>query len=204
VKPLGLILAGGRARRLGGADKASLSLGGESLLAHAVARLAPQCAGLVVNANGDPARFAAFALPVVADDPADFSGPLAGVLAGLDYARRQRPDVDHIVSLAVDTPFAPTDLVARLVEAKRASGARLSVAASAGQRHHVVALWPVALSDDLRAAVVGEGLRRAEAFLDRYTVAVAEWSAKPFDPFFNINTAEDLVEAEARIAASGG
>lgn len=204
MTPLGLILAGGLARRLGGADKASLPLGGAPLLTRAIARLGPQCAGLVVNANGDPARFAPHALPVVADDPPNFSGPLAGVLAGLDYARRERPDVEYVVSLAVDTPFAPADLVARLIEAKRASGARLAVAASGGQRHHVVALWPVALADDLRAAVVGEGLRRAESFLDRYAVAVAEWPAAPFDPFFNINTQEDLAEAEARIAASGG
>lgn len=203
MKPLGLILAGGLARRLGGLDKAALRLGGEPLIARAGTLLAPQCTGLAINANGDPARFAPYALPVLADDPQDFSGPLAGVLAGLEYARRERPDIDSLVSLAVDTPFAPADLVERLSLAGRVGGATIAVAASGGRRHHVVALWPVALADELRAAI-GAGERRVEAFQARYSVAVAEWPAQPFDPYFNINTAQDLAEAEARLAASGG
>ena len=198
-RPSGLILAGGLSRRMGGGDKALRPLGGEPMLERVIRGLAPQCAGLALNANGDAARFAAFGLPVVADGVEGFLGPLAGVLAGLEWVARE---AECVVTLAADTPFAPPDLVARLVEARRAAGADIAVAGSGGRRHHVVALWPVALAGALRRALVEEGVRKVESFVDRFKVAEAEWPAAPFDPFFNVNTPEDLAAAEARIASS--
>ena len=196
-KILGLILAGGLARRMRGGDKAFLLLHGKPLLAHVVERLAPQCASLVLNANGDPTRFASFALPVVADDPADFAGPLAGVLAGLEYCARHSPHRTHVLTLAVDTPFAPRDLVARLSGALSVDGAEIAVAASGGRTHFVATLWPIALAADLRRALVDEGVRKVEAFLGRYRVATVEWPVEPIDPFFNVNTPDDLARAVA-------
>ena len=171
----GLILAGGLARRMDGRDKALVEIGGRPLLAHVMARLAPQVAGLALNANGDAARFAAFHLPVVADDVPGFAGPLAGVLAGLDWLARERPGATHAASVAADTPFLPTDLVARLAEARVAAGARVAVAASGGRRHPVIALWPVDLRVDLRRALVEEDVRKIEWFMRRPAVAIAVW-----------------------------
>ncbi len=136
-----------------------------------------------------------------------FAGPLAGILAGLEWALREAPAVTDIVTLAADTPFAPDDLVERLQAARRAAGAEIAVAASRGRRHHAVALWPVALAGPLRRALDEEGVRKVEVFADRFAVAVAEWPATPFDPFFNVNTPEDLVAAEAwltRLKPAGG
>ena len=200
-KPLGLILAGGFGRRMGGADKALVRLAGRPLIAHAIAVLKPQCAALVINANGDFERFQPYALPIAADDPQDFAGPLAGVLAGLEFSRRVKPGVADVLSLAVDTPFAPRDLAARLQAARKATGAPIAVASSGRERHHAVALWPVALAAALRRAVVVEGVRRVEVFAERFGVAVARWDDEPFDPFFNINTPDDLARAEAQLAA---
>jgi molybdopterin-guanine dinucleotide biosynthesis protein A len=201
---LGLILNGGLARRMGGADKGLLALAGRPMLARVIERLRPQCAELAISANGDPARFAPFGLPVVADDPPDFSGPLAGVLAGLDFCARRAPRMTHVATLPVDTPFAPQDFVAQLHAARRASGAAIAVAASGGRTHHVAALWPVALVADLRRALAGEGMRKVESFLARFSVAVVEWPCEPVDPFFNVNAAEDLARAEALVRGSSG
>jgi molybdenum cofactor guanylyltransferase len=194
---LGLILDGGLARRLGGADKGLVPLAGRPMLAHAIARLRPQCAALAISANGDPARFAGFGLPVLADDPPGFAGPLAGVLTGLEHCARAAPGMTHVATLPADTPFAPFDFVARLHEARRASGATIAVAASGGRRHHVAALWPVALAADLRRLLTEQGLRKVEDFAARFPVALAEWPAAPIDPFFNVNSPEDLARAEA-------
>jgi molybdopterin-guanine dinucleotide biosynthesis protein A len=194
---LGLILDGGLARRMGRADKGLVALAGRPMLAHAIERLRPQVAALALSANGDPARFEAFNLPVVPDDPPGSAGPLAGVVAGLDYCARTAPDLTHAASLPVDTPFAPGDLVTRLHEARRASGAEILVAASGGRVHRVAALWPVALAGDLRRALVKEGMRKVESVLQRFAVALVEWPDAPFDPFFNVNTPEDLSRADA-------
>ncbi len=134
------------------------------MIAHAIERLRPQVASLAISANGDPARFAFLGLPVVADDPPDFSGPLAGVLAGLEYCARVEPSLTHVASLPGDAPFAPADFVARLHAARRATGADIAVAASCGRTHHVAALWPVAIAGALRRAVVEDGLRKVERF----------------------------------------
>jgi molybdopterin-guanine dinucleotide biosynthesis protein A len=199
-KTLGLILAGGQARRMGGGDKGLLEIGGVSILQRVIARLAPQCVGLVLNANGDPARFAAFGLTVIPDEVPDFAGPLAGILAGLDWAARTSPAVEWIVSVPGDCPFLPHDLVARLHAARLAEGLPLACARSGEWRHPVVALWPVALRGDLRRALFDEDLHKIEVFTGRYGVALAEWPDQPVDPFFNVNRPEDLAAA-ADIAA---
>ena len=199
-KPLGVVLAGGLARRMGGGDKARLRIGGRTIIERVLARLKPQCAALILNANGDPARFADTGLAVVPYSVPDFAGPLAGILAGLDWAAREAPDVADIVSVPGDCPFLPEDLVARLSAARTREAAPLACARSGEWRHPVVGLWPVALRGDLRQALVAEGMRKIEAWTARHGVAVADWPAVPVDPFFNINTPDDAAEAE-RIAA---
>ena len=197
---LGLILAGGLARRMGGGDKARLTIGGVSILDRVLARLSPQCDGIVINANGDPARFADTRLPVVPDGVADFPGPLAGILAGLDWAAENRRGIEWVASVPGDCPFLPTDLVERLHEVRAAAGTPLACARSGEWRHPVVGLWPVALRHDLRRALVEQELRKIEIWTGRHGVALAEWPAAPVDPFFNVNTPDDAVEAE-RLAA---
>ena len=196
---IGLILAGGLARRMGGGDKALKPLAGRPILAHVVDRLRGQCDDLLLNANGDPARLSGFGLPVVADSVPDFAGPLAGILAGLDWIAAHRPQSDWLLSVAVDTPFIPADLVSRLHQARIAAGTPLACAASAGQQHHAIGLWPVELREDLRGALAA-GERKLGQWTQTHGVAVAEWPAAPIDPFFNVNTPEDLAEAE-RLAA---
>lgn len=196
---LGLVLAGGLARRMGGGDKALLAIGGETILDRVLARLKPQCTGVILNANGDPARFARFGLPVVADDIPDFAGPLAGILAGLEWAAANA-SAEWVVSVPGDCPFVPRDLAARLHAARVKEDKPLACAKSGDWRHPVAGLWPVALRADLRRALIDEGLHKIEVWTARHGVALAEWSEKPVDPFFNVNRPEDLAEAE-RIAA---
>lgn len=195
--PLGVILAGGRATRMGGGDKGMLSLGGGSILGHVIERLAPQVSGLALNANGDPARFDGFGLPVLPDSVAEFPGPLAGVLAGLDWAASE--GASHIVTVAADTPFFPCDLVPQLVLAAEAQGKPIALAATPDPergvaRHPTFGLWPVALKGDLRAALEG-GTRKVVAWTDRHGTALARFSVERGDPFFNVNTPEDLDRA---------
>jgi molybdopterin-guanine dinucleotide biosynthesis protein A len=202
---LGLILDGGLARRMGGADKGLVVLAGRPMLARVIERIRPQCAALALSANGDPARFASFGLPVLADDPPDFAGPLAGILAGLEFcARCAARHMTHVASLPADAPFAPIDFVARLHEARRAAGAEIAVAESGGRTHYVAALWPVALAAPLRRALEAEALRRVEGFAARFGLAPAEWPSEPFDPFFNVNAPEDLALAETMLRADLG
>jgi molybdopterin-guanine dinucleotide biosynthesis protein A len=191
----GLVLAGGLARRMGGGDKALIRIGEATILERVLARLAPACTGIVLNANGDPTRFAPFGLPVISDDVAGFAGPLAGILAGLDWAASHVPDIDWMVSVPGDCPFLPRDLVQRLHAARRDAGAPLACAQSGAWRHPVVGLWRVALRHDLRHALVDEDLRKIEVWTARHGVALAAWPADPVDPFFNVNTPEDVAEA---------
>jgi molybdenum cofactor guanylyltransferase len=192
----GLLLAGGLARRMGGGDKPMRRIGGRTILERVIARLKPQCDGLILNANGDPARFASFGLPVIPDSVADFPGPLAGILAGLDWAAANRPDVSFILSAATDCPFLPRDLVACLHRARVEQNAQLAVAASGGQSHPVIGLWSVALREELRHALVVEDVRRVERWTSHYRLATVTWPAEPFDPFFNANTPDDIAAAE--------
>ncbi|MBR0931774.1 molybdenum cofactor guanylyltransferase MobA [Bradyrhizobium jicamae] len=196
----GVLLAGGLARRMGGGDKPMRTIGGRTILERVVARLTPQCEGLILNANGDPSRFAAFGLPVIADTVADFPGPLAGILAALDWVAAHRPDVALILSAAADCPFLPRDLVARLYHALCEQNAQLAVAASGGQSHPVIGLWNVGLRDELRHALVVEDVRKIDRWTARYRLATVTWPVTPLDPFFNANTVHDIADAE-RLAA---
>ncbi len=201
-KIAGVLLAGGLSRRMGGGDKTLRTLGGRPILDRILDRVRPQVGRLVVNANGDPARFAGYGLPVAADVVPDFAGPLAGVLTGLDWAAENAPGAEWVASFATDAPFVPTDLVARLLDAVVREGADLACAASDGQHHPVFGLWPVRLREDLRRAMLDEGVRKVDAWTARYRLAVAEFQASPVDPFFNANRPDDLAEAE-RLVAEG-
>jgi molybdopterin-guanine dinucleotide biosynthesis protein A len=195
------VLAGGLARRMGGGDKARIKIGGLTILQRVLDCIAPQCSGVIINANGDPARFADTGLPVVADSVPDFAGPLAGILAGLDWAAVHAAQTEWLLSVPGDCPFLPKDLVARLHEARLAAGTPLACARSGDWRHPVVALWPVALRDDLRRALIDEDLHKIEIWTARHGVAIATWPAEPLDPFFNVNTPEDAALAEQIAAA---
>ncbi|MDG3041251.1 molybdenum cofactor guanylyltransferase MobA [Roseicyclus marinus] len=202
TRPLGVILAGGRATRMGGGDKGLRMVGGRRLIDHVIDRLGPQCAAMAINANGDPARLEEFGLPILPDTLPDHPGPLAGVLAGLDWAAAQ--GADAIVTAAADTPFFPGDLVARLMEHAGPSG--LCLAASPDdtgrvQRQPTFGLWPVALRHDLRTALSG-GLRKIVIWTDGHAAGQAVFDAAPFDPFFNVNTPEDIATAEALMGAA--
>ena len=198
MKVIGLLLAGGQSRRMGGGDKSLRVLDGASLLERVIERLRPQVDALVLNANGDPDRFAEFALPVVADSVPDFAGPLAGVLAGLDWAAAHRPDSTFIASVATDAPFLPADFVARLTAARKAAEADLACACSGGRAHPVFGLWPLRLREDLRRAIVDDGIRKVDEWTARHRLVTVPFADRPIDPFFNANRLEDL-EAAAKL-----
>jgi molybdopterin-guanine dinucleotide biosynthesis protein A len=204
VPTLGLVLAGGQARRMGGGDKAFLKVGGKTILERVLARLNPYCSPIILNANGDPARFSRYGLAVVADSVPDFAGPLAGVLAGLDWAAENAPKIEWLASVPGDCPFLPSDLVPRLHAARIADKKPLACARSGEWRHPVAGLWPVALRDNLRRALTVEGLHKIEAWTDRHGVALAAWPDQTVDPFFNVNTPEDLAKAEEIAARDPG
>ena len=199
---VGLLLAGGQSRRMGGGDKCLRPLAGRPLLAHVVDRARPQVSALVLNAAGDPARFAAFDLPVVPDTVGGFAGPLAGVLTGLDWAARNAKESSWLATFATDAPFFPEDLVARLATAVGDQGADMACAASGGRAHPVFGLWPVALRSELRRALTKEDVRKIDLWTARYRVAVVDWPSEPTDPFLNVNRPEDLAHAERHAAAS--
>ncbi|MGR3660001.1 MAG: molybdenum cofactor guanylyltransferase MobA [Paracoccaceae bacterium] len=202
TKPLGVILAGGLASRMGGGDKALLDLGGTRLMDQVIARIKPQVGALALNANGEPTRFAEFGLPVIADSIAGYAGPLAGVLAGLDWAAEQGGEA--IVTVAADTPFFPLDLVSRLQTAAKVAGTQIALAATPDEkrgqaRHPTFGLWPVALRDDLRAALE-DGLRKVVLWTDQHDATSAMFEGSGHDPFFNVNTPEDLQIAQQLMA----
>jgi molybdopterin-guanine dinucleotide biosynthesis protein A len=197
---IGVLLAGGLARRMGGGDKPLRMIAGKTILDHVIERLAPQCSDMVINANGDAARFAPWHLPVVSDSVAGFAGPLAGILAGLDWAAAHQPAIRHVVSVAADTPFIPRDLVARLAAALQAEATQLACAASGGWSHPVIGLWPVTIRDELRHALTVEQERKIDRFTQRFALATVTWPTEPIDPFFNANEPDDLSTAEALLA----
>jgi molybdopterin-guanine dinucleotide biosynthesis protein A len=199
---IGIILAGGLSRRMGGGDKGLLSLGGSLILDRVIAAMQGQCDHLVLNANGDPSRFESYGLPVVPDDLLDYQGPLAGVLAGLDWVAAHHPKSLFAVTAPGDTPFMPKDFVARLQDVRAEDRALITCARSGGASHPVAALWQVALRHDLRKALARDGLRKVGDFLERHPVAYADWPVHPHDPFFNINTPDDLAAAEMIAAAA--
>ncbi len=195
-----VLLAGGQARRMGGGDKCLVEVAGETLLGRIVERLVPQVGPIVLNANGDPARFESFGLPVANDVVEGSLGPLAGVLTGLEWARIAAPDCEFVVSVPCDAPFLPRDLVARLAAAMRDAGAEMACAASGGRDHPVFGLWPVSRAGELRRAVVAEEIRKVDVFTARYRLARAHFATDPVDPFFNVNTPDDVAEAERSAA----
>jgi molybdopterin-guanine dinucleotide biosynthesis protein A len=190
--PVAVLLAGGAGRRMGGGDKSLSILSGRPILTHVVARVRPQVSALVLNANGDPARFADWGLPVVADLIPENPGPLAGIHAGMVWAGSH--GATDIVSIPTDLPFLPTDLIEQL--SHRRGDDDIAVAGSAGQAHPVVALWPVRLAVELHRAVTMEAMRKVTAFAARYRVAYVDFSVGEIDPFFNVNTPEDLQRAQ--------
>lgn len=189
---LGVILAGGLARRMGGGDKPLLMLHGRTLLAHVQQRMAPQCDCVILNANGEPSRFVATGLPVVADSVSDHPGPLAGILTALEWTARYQPAIKWVVSVPGDTPFIPADLVERLHAARGAAQCAVAYASSGPHEHYTTGLWPVALRHDLRHALTVKGMRRVEDWAKAHGAVAAIWPVEPFDSFFNINTPEEL------------
>jgi len=200
----GILLAGGMARRMGGGDKCLRQLGGRPLLEWVAGRARPQIDALVLNANGDPARFAGFGLPVVRDVIEGFAGPLAGILTGMEWVRIHAPDCQWLASFATDAPFFPDDLVERFMAVVKEDKADMACARSNGRMHPVFALWPVALAEDLRRAMVEEDIRKVDAWTSRYRLAVADFPVEPLDPFFNVNRLEDLEAAEDLIKDKKG
>ncbi|NRG18345.1 molybdenum cofactor guanylyltransferase MobA [Rhizobiales bacterium] len=198
---VGCVLAGGLARRMGGGDKTLKKLAGRPMLAHVIERLSPQVRRVMLNANGDPDRFSHFGLPVEADPVEGFAGPLAGVLAGLEWVKANEPDAEFVVSVAGDTPFFPGDLVTRLLSSGL-SPRDIVLARSDEGMHPVFGLWPVSVTDDLRDFLENGETRKVLAFVDRHPNRSARFDAvstetDTFDPFFNINTPEELEIAEA-------
>jgi molybdenum cofactor guanylyltransferase len=195
------VLAGGLSRRMGGHDKGHVRIGATTILERVIVCLSVQCDRLLLNVNGDPARYADTKLKVVADSVPGYAGPLAGILAGLDWAAANAPSLEWMVSAPNDCPFLPNDLVTHL-HAARADDAGTSIACanSGGRQHPVVALWPVRLRTDLRHALLTGHARKVETWAARYGVADATWPCTPIDPFFNVNTPEDVAKAN-RIAA---
>lgn len=200
---VGVLLAGGLARRMGGGDKCLRGLGGRPVLDHVIERARPQVAALVLNANGAPERFAAFGLPVAADVIEGFVGPLAGVLTGMEWARSKRPDCRWIATFATDAPFFPLDFVARASRSIEEHEADMARARSGGRAHPVFGLWPVRLAEDLRLALSEGGVRKVDAWTARYRLAEVDFATVPIDPFFNTNRPEDLEEAERQLAKLG-
>ncbi len=200
-RTVGVLLAGGQSSRMGGGDKSLRLIGQLPILDRVIERMRGQCSELVLNANGDAARFSGYSLPVIRDDMHGFQGPLAGILAGLDWVAENRPSVSWIVSIASDTPFLPRDLVQELHTQLKKSDAALACAASGGWTHPVIGLWPVSLRNDLRHALTQEGLRKIDTWTARHGVAAREWPIVDHDPFFNANTPDDLLAAENLIAS---
>ena len=197
---VGVLLAGGQARRMGGGDKCLQSLGGETLLARAIVRARPQVDSLILNAHGDPARFADFGVPVVPDVIDGFAGPLAGILTAMEWAYEHAPDHETVASFPTDAPFFPEDLVETMLEARRQAGAVLACAASLGRTHPVFGIWPVALRHDLRDAIA-QGERKIDRWTEQYPIVTVEFSGVGVDPFFNANTPKDLAEAAGLLQA---
>ena len=196
-KVLGVIVAGGLSRRMGGGDKCLRNLGGRTILEWVGERAGPQTEEVILNANGDPKRFARFGLQVVPDLIEGYAGPLAGIHTGLQWARTNRPDCVWVASFAADTPFIPLDFASRLLAAAEAKGTQLACATSGGRTHPICGLWSVDLADSLRIALLEAGIRRIDQWTARHPLAEVDFGCDPVDPFFNVNRREDLAAAEA-------
>jgi molybdenum cofactor guanylyltransferase len=200
---VGVILAGGQARRMGGVDKALIPLGGTTLIERAIARASVQVRDVIINANGDPKRFAHLGLPVIADRVPGFVGPLAGILAGFEWLRANRPDARWLASFACDCPFLPTDMVARLVEAATRDHVPVAVAASGTQHHPVFAVWSAEIAATSEDVLVRGNYRKMDDWIATLPSVRVSFAAEPLDPFLNINTPEELALAEEFIVEQG-
>ena len=200
---VGVILAGGQARRMGGGDKALLMLGGETLLARAIGRARPQVQDLILSANGDPSRFASYGLPVIADKVPGFLGPLAGILSALEWMRANRPSARWLASFACDTPFFPTDMVARLIDMARETRSRIAVAESGERIHPVFAVWSADIAETSESVLEKDGFRKVESWIANFPHRCLGFPAEPVDPFMNVNTPGQLAFAEDFIARQG-
>lgn len=201
----GVILAGGLSRRMGGVDKSTMVLGGKIMLAHSLDCLAPQVKTLIINCNGDLERFSRFGRPIVVDLIEGHAGPLAGILTGMRWSQEHAPEAKWIVTVAADTPFLPADLVAKLMSATGDDLSTIALAHSGERIHPVVGLWPVGLANALEDFLTNEQSRKVLAFVDRYTLKrvpfeLRKMGNREIDPFFNVNTIEDLENAEAILA----
>jgi len=197
-----LILAGGQARRMGGVDKAFLKLGGATLIERAIARARPQIDELIINASGDLARFDSLGCETIADRIGGFLGPLAGILSGLDWMRANRSEARWLASFACDCPFFPADMVKRLIAEAQSRDVKIALAAS-GERHHpVFAVWSAGLLVTAQSVLRGQGLRKMDDFIAGFPNIRVDFPSAPIDPFFNINTPDDLTQAQALMAGS--
>lgn len=197
---IGLVLAGGLSTRMGGGDKTLLTLDQKPILQHVIDRLTPQVNSLLINANGDPKRFAHIKAPIIADTVGHYAGPLAGILAGLEWMIEHSPDTNWMVSIAADTPFFPLQLVAALMDAVKQDNSQLAVARSHGFCHPVIGLWSTAIAPALRHALTVEHIHKVDRFTQRYSLSIVDFNNEAIDPFFNINSPDELVQAQQWIA----
>jgi len=200
---VGVLLAGGLSRRMGGGDKMLQTIGGQTILSRVIACVAPQVRCMILNANGDATRFDAFGLPVVPDTLPGHAGPLAGVLTGMEWAAAHAPDSPWVLTAPTDAPFLPDDLVSRMLSAVAEDGADMACASSGGRSHPVCGLWPARLAGELRHAMTEERIRKVDVWTARYAHILVDWPAEPVDPFFNANRPDDLQEAERLLTRSG-
>jgi molybdopterin-guanine dinucleotide biosynthesis protein A len=197
---VGILLAGGKSRRMGGGDKCLLQLGGKTILQHAIDRATPQVGNLILNINGDPDRFSHYNLNIVSDDIGNFAGPLAGVLTGMYWVKENHPECKWIVTFPTDTPFFPMDLASQLYDAVSDNKAELACAASGGRHHPVFGIWPVNLFAALKVAMIDNGVRKIDDWTSGYNMKTVKFEFRKIDPFFNINRPEDLQYAETQVA----
>ena len=199
---LGVILAGGLSRRMDGDEKSLMPLGSKSLITHVVSRLNTQLSEILLNANGDATRFDFLNLPIQADTVEGFAGPLAGVLAGMNWAIQHRPDMTHIITVASDTPFFPEEYVISMLQEANEKQAHIALAGSNDRHHPVFGLWPISLHDELQKFLIDEGNRKVMLFVERYANCRVDFQANEVDPFFNVNTPEDLAQANRLLELS--
>ncbi len=199
----GVLLAGGKSRRMGNRDKALLELNQKPVLSRVIEIAEPQVISLSLNSNADPQKYEDFGFPVISDVVSGYAGPLAGILTGMDWARKKHPCCKWLASFACDAPFVPSNLVSRCLHQALENGANLACARSGGRVHPVIGLWSLSLYVSLKEAIINKGIRKVDEWTASHRLVEVEWSDKPFDPFFNINRPEDLVLAE-KITNFGG
>lgn len=195
-EPLGVILAGGQSRRMNGQDKSLIELGGETLIKRAIKRLKSQTPKIIISTNSNSQSYLEFNLPITKDEITNYAGPLAGILTAMRWAQANKPNFKQIITIAVDTPFFPNDYTKTMLD-KHHGKTQITIANSNGRNHPVFAIWDISLAEDLQKFLVDEGNRKVMVFAERYNFTTQKFDDKSgVDPFFNINTYEDLTEAQ--------